>query len=237
MARAKRRGMSGHPCPTPHSLLNGLCSWLWSNGTQCEALGCGYQSLQTNATASHVKQHLLKVFMANRVICLCPVQHHDDTTSVAINQAVDNHNVVFDVSAWDECMLWWWTQHGHWFPQPPCKHVGVDLAVHVQEHDGACVTDGSWLVLLGDEPHLSLLPPFPSPQNNPAFEKVVSLFMFIFMFWMVWSLPLKVPVNGRQSPLLLIPSGKNLTEDKSRSLLREISSGYDPPDACVIRFF
>ena len=72
---------------------------------QCEALGCGHQSLQTNATASHVEQHLLKILMVNRVIYLCLVQHHDDTISVAINQAVDQYNVVHDVSARDEPML------------------------------------------------------------------------------------------------------------------------------------
>ena len=65
---------------------------------QCEALWCAHQSFQSNPIASHAKQHVLQMPMVNQVICLCPVQHHDDTISVGINQAVDQHNVVPDVS-------------------------------------------------------------------------------------------------------------------------------------------
>ncbi len=35
---------------------------------------------------------------------------------------------------------------------------GVYLVVCIPECDGSCITNGSWLVLLGDQPHLSLLP-------------------------------------------------------------------------------
>ena len=58
--------------------------------------------MHTNAFASHVKQHLLKPLMVHQVVCLGPVHHHDDTISVGINQAVDHHDVVPDVSAWDD---------------------------------------------------------------------------------------------------------------------------------------
>ena len=128
------------------------------NHTQCEALCCAHQSLQSNPIASHAKHHILQIPMVNRVICFFPVQHHDDAISVGINQAVDQHNVVPDVSARNERALWGWTQCGHGFPQPPCKHVGVNLVVCIQECDGSCITNGSRLVVVGDESHLSLFP-------------------------------------------------------------------------------
>ena len=58
--------------------------------------------MHTNAIASHVKQHLLKPLMVHQVVCLGPVQHHDDTISVGFNQAIYYHNVVSDVSVWDD---------------------------------------------------------------------------------------------------------------------------------------
>ena len=58
--------------------------------------------MHTNAFASHVKQHILKALMVNRVVCLGPVQQHDNTISVGINPAVDHHKVLPDVSAWDD---------------------------------------------------------------------------------------------------------------------------------------
>ena len=59
-------------------------------------------ALPSSTNASHAKHHILQVPVINRVVCLCPVQHHDDAISVGINQAVDQHNVVPDVSARNE---------------------------------------------------------------------------------------------------------------------------------------
>ena len=42
--------------------------------------------------------------------------------------------------------------------QPPCNHVGVHVVMRIEECDGLCITNGLWLVVLGDEPHLSLFP-------------------------------------------------------------------------------
>ena len=61
--------------------------------------------MHTNAFASHVKQHLLKPLMVHQVVCIGPVQHHDDTISVGINKAVEHHSVVLDVSVWDDSGL------------------------------------------------------------------------------------------------------------------------------------
>ena len=52
-----------------------------------------------------VNQHLIKALMVHQVVCLGPVQHHDDTVSVTNNHAVDHNDVVPDVSVWDERTL------------------------------------------------------------------------------------------------------------------------------------
>ncbi len=40
--------------------------------------------------------------MVHQVICLGPVQHHDDAISVDFNEAVDKHDVAGDVSVCDD---------------------------------------------------------------------------------------------------------------------------------------
>ena len=38
------------------------------------------------------------------------------------------------------------------------NHLGVHVVVCIEKYDELCITNGSWLVVLGDEPHLSLFP-------------------------------------------------------------------------------
>ena len=162
------------PLLTPSMLSNDSLFQYVPSRTQCEALCCAHQSFQSNPITSHAKHHILQMLMVNWVICLCPVQHHDDTISVGINQAVDHHNGVPDVSVCNESTLWSQTQCGHWFPQPPCNHVGVHAVVCIVDCDVLCITNGLWLVVVGDEPHLSLFPwlwhPHMSliPKSSPA---------------------------------------------------------------------
>ena len=70
-----------------------------------------------------------------------------------------NHrSVVPDISAWNESTVWSQAQCGHWVSQPQCNHVGVYVVVRTEECDGLCITNGLWLVIVWDEPHLSLFP-------------------------------------------------------------------------------
>ena len=94
----------------------------------------------------HNKMNEQREWIHRKSVCLCkdfPQRFHKSALEVHTSRSGQNHGEHNECAVVDEQV-----------PLAP----GVHVVVSIEECDGLCFTNGLWLVLLGDEPHLSLFP-------------------------------------------------------------------------------
>ena len=95
--------------------------------------GKGVDKRERSGMATHGMHNttLFKPLVVHRVACVWPVHHQEDGKSDVLDEGVEHHNGVGEVSGCHQTMVCWSSLCGHPVSPPPSNHVCV--------HHGVCV--------------------------------------------------------------------------------------------------
>ena len=85
---------------------------------------------------------LSKPLVVYRVACAWPMHHQEDGKSDALDEGVEHHNGVGEVSGRQETMVCWSSLCGHPVSPSPSNHVFTIVCVWIEVCDMACMTNG-----------------------------------------------------------------------------------------------
>mgnify|MGYP007128412507 FL=1 len=98
--------------------------------------GKGVDKSERSGMATHGMHNttLSKPLVVHRVAWVWPVHHQEDGKSDVLDEGVEHHNGVGEVSGCHETMVCWSSLCGHPVSPPPSNHVCA--------HHGVCVDRG-----------------------------------------------------------------------------------------------
>ena len=152
IASAKRRGASGHPCPTPRSCLNG-------SDTDCEPMTHSVKPLAVDIGLCRPmplwpmqKRTCSRYSWSTKLCGFCTVGHEEDGKSEGLNEGVDKHKLDDEVCGWDE----WMVVNAVWSStlsttMQACECAQLCVCALGSVMCGRAIANGLWLVDDGDE--------------------------------------------------------------------------------------
>ena len=89
--------------------------------------GKGVDKSEKSGMATHDMHNttLSKPLVVHRVACVWPVHHQEDGKSDVLDEGVEHHNGVGEVSGCHQTMACWSSLCGHPISPPPSNHVCV----------------------------------------------------------------------------------------------------------------